>query len=64
MFTKDTHYLDYLDTLEGKMLPIPHCIENTKGWSINKQIEAEDAKKATKIDDDDIANAKRIQEKN
>ena len=38
LFTKDTHYSDYLDTLEGTMLPIPHCIENTPGWSINKDI--------------------------
>ena len=38
LFTKDTHYADYLDTLEGTMLPVPHCIENTHGWSINKEI--------------------------
>lgn len=38
LFTKDTHYDNYLDTLEGKMLPVPHCIENTSGWSINKEI--------------------------
>ena len=38
LFTKDTHYADYLDTLEGKYLPVPHCIENTHGWSINKEI--------------------------
>ena len=38
LFTKDTHYENYLDTLEGKLLPVKHCIENTSGWSINKQI--------------------------
>ena len=38
LYTKDTHGNDYLDTLEGTMLPIPHCIENTPGWSINKEI--------------------------
>lgn len=38
LFTKDTHYDNYMDTLEGKMLPVPHCIENTPGWSINKEI--------------------------
>jgi nicotinamidase-related amidase len=38
LFTKDTHYDDYLDTFEGKMLPVKHCIENTNGWSINKEI--------------------------
>lgn len=39
LYTKDTHYDDYLDTLEGSILPIKHCIENTPGWSINKDIE-------------------------
>lgn len=38
LFTKDTHYDDYLDTLEGTILPVKHCIENTPGWSINKEI--------------------------
>lgn len=38
LFTKDTHYDDYLDTLEGKMLPVKHCIENTPGWCINKEV--------------------------
>lgn len=38
LFTKDTHYDDYMETLEGKMLPVPHCIENTHGWSIKKEI--------------------------
>lgn len=38
LYTKDTHYKDYMDTLEGKKLPVPHCIENTNGWCINKEI--------------------------
>lgn len=39
LYTKDTHRDDdYLNTLEGTMLPIKHCIENTPGWSINKDI--------------------------
>ena len=38
LFTKDTHYSNYLDTFEGKHLPVEHCIENTKGWCINKDI--------------------------
>lgn len=38
LFTKDTHYDNYMDTLEGKMLPVPHCIEGTPGWSINREI--------------------------
>lgn len=38
LLTKDTHYTDYLNTLEGKMLPVAHCVENTPGWCINKEI--------------------------
>ena len=37
-FTKDTHSKNYLETQEGKNLPVEHCIEGTTGWSINKQI--------------------------
>lgn len=32
--TRDAHHDNYLDTLEGKNLPIPHCIHNTKGWEL------------------------------
>lgn len=39
LFTKDTHYDNtYLETLEGQKLPVKHCIENTKGWSINREV--------------------------
>ena len=38
LFTKDTHYDNYLETFEGKNLPVKHCIENTPGWCINKEI--------------------------
>ena len=34
IFTRDTHGEDYLDTPEGKKLPVPHCIRGTKGWQI------------------------------
>lgn len=33
-FTKDTHYDDYLDTQEGKKLPIEHCISGSYGHEI------------------------------
>ena len=33
-FTKDTHYENYLETNEGKHLPVRHCIENTIGHEI------------------------------
>ena len=34
IFTRDTHFADYLQTAEGKKLPVPHCIQGTKGWEI------------------------------
>ena len=37
-YTQDTHHEDYLDTPEGKKLPVPHCIKDTKGWEIPKEI--------------------------
>ena len=34
IFTRDTHGEDYLQTPEGKRLPVKHCIRGTKGWEI------------------------------
>lgn len=34
IFTRDTHGEDYLDTPEGKKLPIKHCIRGSAGWQI------------------------------
>lgn len=36
--TFDTHYDDYLDTLEGQKLPVAHCICGTDGWNLNSEI--------------------------
>lgn len=33
-YTLDTHHEDYLETREGKNLPVVHCIENTPGWEV------------------------------
>ena len=38
--TLDTHFADYLDTAEGKKLPVPHCIKGTDGWELNGEIAA------------------------
>ena len=38
IFTMDTHEANYLETAEGKNLPVEHCIEGTSGWSICKPI--------------------------
>lgn len=34
LFTKDTHTVDYMDTLEGKNLPVAHCVKDTHGWEL------------------------------
>ena len=36
--TFDTHYDNYLSTLEGQKLPVPHCIDGTKGHELNPEI--------------------------
>ena len=38
--TRDTHDEDYLQTAEGKYLPVKHCVRNTDGWQIRKEIAA------------------------
>ena len=43
--TQDTHFDDYLDTLEGKKLPVKHCIYKTDGWQINKEVQLAIAEK-------------------
>ena len=37
--TYDTHFEDYLDTPEGKKLPVPHCIYETPGWQLTEPLE-------------------------
>jgi nicotinamidase-related amidase len=34
IYTQDTHGENYMETQEGKNLPVPHCIKGTKGWEI------------------------------
>ena len=34
IFTRDTHFEDYMNTQEGKNLPVPHCIKDSDGWQI------------------------------
>ena len=34
LFTRDTHFENYMETQEGKNLPVPHCIKDTEGWQI------------------------------
>lgn len=32
--TRDTHQPNYMETQEGKNLPVPHCIQDTPGWEV------------------------------
>ena len=36
--TLDTHPVNYLETSEGKKLPVEHCIRGTKGWELNERV--------------------------
>lgn len=49
IYTKDTHFEPYLDTNEGKHLPVVHCIKGTNGWQICESI-----KLATNLDSHQI----------
>lgn len=40
LVTMDTHYSNYMDTQEGKNLPVPHCIKGTHGWELNDDVRA------------------------
>lgn len=39
IFTRDTHDEDYLNTNEGKHLPVPHCIDDTEGWQVVPELD-------------------------
>lgn len=39
IFTRDTHYDNYLNTNEGRNLPVPHCIRDTDGWQIESTLD-------------------------
>lgn len=48
--TYDTHLDNYLETREGKKLPVPHCIKDTDGWQLNDKVQkALNSKKYKKI---------------
>ena len=41
VFTLDTHEENYMDTREGRFLPVAHCIRGTQGWTLHPDIAAE-----------------------
>ncbi|MBQ6845074.1 MAG: cysteine hydrolase [Agathobacter sp.] len=39
LFTRDTHFENYMETQEGKNLPVPHCIKGSEGWMIRPELD-------------------------
>ena len=50
LFTRDTHENWYMETQEGKHLPVPHCIRGTEGWEIREELD--ELRKTDPIDKD------------
>ena len=44
IFTRDTHYDNYMQTAEGSKLPVPHCIKGSDGWQISSELEVGDSR--------------------
>lgn len=38
IYTRDTHQENYLETQEGRNLPVVHCVRGTQGWEISKKV--------------------------
>jgi nicotinamidase-related amidase len=53
LFTRDTHFENYLDTREGRNLPVIHCVKGTDGWQVYgetaKALEEVEAKAIDKL---------------
>lgn len=41
LYTRDTHQENYLETMEGKYLPVVHCVEGSEGWQIAGELPVE-----------------------
>ena len=59
--TRDTHQRDYLNTQEGKNLPVEHCIVGTRGWELNERV-AEALEGAKVIDKPTFGSVKLVHE--
>ena len=49
IFTLDTHYIDYMETTEGKKLPVSHCVKGTEGHNLYGKIK-DDSKEHLQIE--------------
>lgn len=50
IFTRDTHGENYLETGEGKHLPVKHCVKDTEGWQVVPELMEETDEKTVFID--------------
>lgn len=51
VYTRDTHTGTYMESAEGKKLPVVHCVKETPGWAIHPEVEkAGEGKTAAVID--------------
>ena len=48
--TLDTHSENYMDTQEGRNLPVPHCIRGTDGWKLVPEVDAALGDKALRLE--------------
>lgn len=46
IFTMDTHGTDYMETMEGRKLPVEHCLIGTDGWNIIPELNVNEEKTA------------------
>lgn len=51
IYTRDTHFDGYLDSKEGQKLPVEHCVLETPGWQIHKDLLGPDHTKNTYVID-------------
>lgn len=50
IFTRDTHTENYMETGEGKHLPVKHCVKDTEGWQVVPELMEETDEKTLFID--------------
>lgn len=48
VFTYDTHGENYMETLEGKNLPVVHCVKGTPGWELDAALQKYEGKRFEK----------------
>jgi nicotinamidase-related amidase len=49
IYTKDTHFENYMETQEGKNLPVPHCIKGTDGWELMSELDKLQKERNSKV---------------